>query len=149
MKLLTNSQKADVSRVARLAWSRAAQIGLTGETEKAWRQREAMECCGRRVSEAADEDYCALMSHFWNLAGDVKNALLWAARSEDQLKRRAMHRLKQELHKKKLPLSYAESICRDVAKCALSGATASQLKLVAVTVRNRTGGGINTETAKI
>jgi hypothetical protein len=137
MKPLSNSQKADISRVARLGWTRAVKLALTDETEKAWRQRESIACCGRRVSEALDDDYCALMSHFWNLVGDTKNALLWAGRAESTPKRRAMFRLEKELAKKQLPRSYAEAICQDVAKCSLAQADARHLRLVAITLRNR------------
>jgi hypothetical protein len=136
-KVLTNPQKALVSQVARVGHQRALSLGLTEETEKDWRGRESIECCGKRVSEALDDDFAALMSHFCNLAGDSQGAMKWALKAQSAPRTRAMWKLDQELKRSGKGRAYAEEICSDVFKCSLALANPDQLKKVMFTIRNR------------
>ena len=137
MKPLSNSQKAALAQIARAGWSRQVSLALTGETADAWRAREAIECCGKRISEATARDFEALMSHFLNLAGDTKGAMRYALKAHSAPRTQALWRLDRELERAGLPRSYAETICASVFKCSLTEADPAQVKKVMFTVRHR------------
>lgn len=147
MKSLTNHQKAEISRVARIGWNRAKELELTTEKEADWRGREAVEATtvtlenetlpGRRVSAAYDDDYETLMAHFHNLAGNGAEALKWALQASTAKKRRALFALDVALKSAKLSRVYASTLCRDFWNCTLDQATPDQLQKVIITVRTR------------
>lgn len=137
MKLLSNAQKCAISRVAKTAWKRASDLGLTDLSESDWRGAEARECCTRRVSEAEAGDFEALMAHFSNLSGDSAGALFWQERAAKTATAQARWRLDLELRKTGKPQAYAEAICLDNFHVRLSQATPDQLRKVMFTIRNR------------
>lgn len=134
---LSNAQKGDISRVAKEAWQRYKSLGLTDETEKEFRAREAIEHVKCRVSEAVNGQYNHLMAHFHNLAGNTQAALDHLRRAETDERRQAMHKLDSELKRSGLDRTYAEAICRDQNKCPLSKSTPEQLRHLMFTIRNR------------
>jgi hypothetical protein len=136
---LSNNQKAELSRVAKVAWQRHVKHGLTEETEKDFRHREALACKGVacRISEAKNRHYNLLLAHFANLAGDSRGALNATLRGQTDAWRQAMHKLEAELKKSNLSRAYAEALCGDAYKCPLEKATATQLRHLTFTVINR------------
>jgi hypothetical protein len=136
---LSNNQKAELSRVAKVAWQRWTKHGLTEETEKEFRHREALACKGVacRISEARNGHYNLLLAHFASLAGDSRGALNATLRSQTDAYRQAMHKLKAELEKANLGIAYAEALCGDAYKTSLEKATATQLRKLTFTVINR------------
>lgn len=137
MKPLSNAQKGAVSRVAKVAWKRATELGLTELSESDWRGAEARDCCMRRVSEAHAEDFEALMGHFCNLAGDSAAALEWLEKARKRPGVQALWRLTQELARTGKPMAYAEAVCLNTQGVKLSQADPATLRKVMFTIRNR------------
>lgn len=135
-KPLTNNQKARLSILARQA---AVLHGLSLKKVDldAWRQEESIKACGRRISEAIQDDWANLKSAFEDLAGNPVAAFKTQLRDGDNKRRVAMHKLAEALRKKELPLSYAESICRPQFKCSLDEASAKQLWCLFYTINGR------------
>lgn len=134
---LSNTQKATLSQTAKRAWQRHREHGLTEETEKDWRTREAIECCKCRISEATNGNFLALDAHFKNLAGDSGGAFKATMKMPGDEKRQAMAKLKAELKKAGKDISYAEAISKDTFKRTLEEASPAQVWKLMFTVRNR------------
>lgn len=134
---LSKAQKAELSRLARKAFNRAKELGLTDLDESTWRAEESIAACGKRISQATNGDYCRIESHFANLAGDSGRALDAAMRGETDEKRQALVKLQRELHDAGLAMEYAEQICRDTYHCNVDAATPQQIWQLMFTIRMR------------
>jgi len=136
-KPLSRNQKSTIVQIAKRGYDRAKALQLTEEAFDAWRARESIDAVQRRISEAVAGDFEPLMAHFLNLAGESKEALRWAMKATQTATSQAMWRLKQELAKAELPITYAETISLSVNKCSLSDASPEGLKRVMMTIRSR------------
>ena len=136
---LSREQKARLSILAREAFAKRHPGSLAGMERRIteFRHEEAIRCCGKRVSEAAQRDYLPLKAHFQDLAGNSGAALNTLMRSESEPRRVALHKLTQECRARQLSMSYPASICKRQFGCDLPQASAKQLWNLVFTVRNR------------
>lgn len=134
MKKLSKLQKTTLIMLARKAFDRIDDgTGDFGE----WRTQQAQIACGKRISEATNDDYNRLKSHFYNLGGNSGAAFKATMADGSEGTRRAMHNLEAALYTFGLKMPYAESICRDQFRCSLAQATAEQIEKVMFTVNTR------------
>lgn len=81
-----------------------------------WRVEQCFEACGRRLSEARNEDYLPLRAHFANLLGHSGVALNDLIRAQDEPRAWALHSLDRECAKAKKvmdqPYTYAVGFLR-------------------------------------
>lgn len=124
---LSNRQKAYLSGLAKTAWRILSQGGGTDEKEQEYRQREAISCCGRRISEARNGDFSDLEAHFLALAGKSGRAFDSAMKADSNPARQALFKLRKLLQKQGRAEDYAAKILRDKYKTTLTEATAKQL----------------------
>lgn len=124
---LSNRQKAYLSGLAKAAWRILSQGGGTDEKEADYRKREAISCCGRRISEARNRDFSDLEAHFLALSGKSGRAFDSAMKADSNPARQALYKLRQLLAKQGRDESYAAKILRDKFKTTLADASAKQL----------------------
>lgn len=124
---LSNSQKRDLSRLAKKAWLLLQQNGATDESEKDYRGRESIAAVGRRISEAVNGDFETLEAHFLANAGQSAKAFNSAMKADSNEARQARFKIKTLLAKHQITEAYAAAICRDKFKTSLEGASAKQL----------------------
>lgn len=133
--LLSRDQKLVLVKLAQTAWVRSG-AAKADESEEAFRQREALAACGRRISQATQKDYNALKSHFLQLAGDTAGAFDAQMKVSISDYNVALYKLRAELAKHKLTDSYAVAILsRKYKVSGLQWATAKQLWGVLFDVR--------------
>ena len=93
---LTNEQKGYLSRLAKEAFAfLTAKGAIEDETEKEFRQRESIDACGRRISEAVNGDFEDLEGRFFLLMGRTKQAFSSVIKAETNDERQARWKLAQ------------------------------------------------------
>lgn len=128
---LSREQKAKVCQMAQRAWERqgrpywADQEGVPEALRlskslalETWRQEEQDHVAGKRsLKECGQGEFCLLMAHFSQLAGEWDEAAYWGERASGDGKRRAMWALKREAEKAEgalgNPERYAAAIAED------------------------------------
>lgn len=93
---LSNEQKGYLSRLAKEAYQRLLHVGALDpdeENETAFRQRETLEVCGRRISEALNGDFEDIEARFLMLKGDTKRAFASAMKGDTNEERQARWKL--------------------------------------------------------
>lgn len=132
---LSNKQKSTLAIVARKAHVKHGSF--EDESFDDWRAREAVEACGKRISEASNGDYNTLLAHFENLAGNARAALDATMRADTDEHRQAMHVIDELLAQGGHKRAYAEKICQSVNRCSLADATPAQLNRLRMTLKKR------------
>lgn len=136
MKLpLSSKQKSTIAIVARKAYDQ--QSKFTDEPFDAWRAREAVEACGKRISESTNGDFNKLLSHFENLAGNSRGALNAAMRADTEEHRQIMHAICQMCYAAGKGPGYAETIFARVFKVPMTQGTPEQLHKLRMTLKKR------------
>lgn len=133
-KPLTVKQKARLSILARQAFEVQKVQGMA---VKEWRHEIAIQVCGFRISEAANDHYSDLKSAFQDLAGNPEKAFKTQLRAVDNKRRVAMHKLLQACKSGGLHESYAASICHAQFKVPLTEASGKQLWCLFFTISKR------------
>lgn len=146
---LTNRQKAELSRLARDAWTLLDGAGAIDEKEKEWRQREAIEACGRRISEAVNGDYEILQAHFLAKGGKTGRAFNAAMKADSNPARQARFKLDQICRQNGLTADYPAKIMRDKFRCTLDSATDRQLWAVFFDVKRNMAKRAKTAAAQV
>jgi len=141
-KLLKNNQKAEIGILAKQAFQKAEKHGLNdGLKEADWRHREAIKACGLRISEASQQHYDELVSHFSQLAGQPGRAFGAEMRKGTDSQRIALFKLREELAKQGLTDGYAASIAKHKFKVmSLERLTAKQVWVLVYDLRRIAGG---------
>lgn len=89
-------QKGYLSQLAKEAFQfLTAKGAMEGETEKEFRQRESIEACGRRISEAVNGDFELIEARFLMLMGRTKRAFESAVKADTNPERQARFKLAQ------------------------------------------------------
>lgn len=134
---LKNHQKRDLSKLADGVFNALAVNKLIdGLKRDAWRQRESIAACGRRISEAEQRDYNTIAAHFQALAKQAGKAFASLMRDATHDYRIAMHKLREELKANALHESYAAAIAKNKFKgIALEHCTAKQLWVLVYDLR--------------
>ena len=135
-KPLTRNQKTTLVLLAQHAFDHVKITTEVGDIET-FRHNEAITACGRRISEARNEHFSSLKSHFLNLAGQAGRAFNSAMRSGTEDNRLAMVALERSCAERGLRMDYPAAICWRQYKCKLDNASAKQLWQLNFTVRNR------------
>lgn len=140
--LLKNHQKAEIGILAKQAFAKAEKHGLNdGLSEKDWRHREAIKACGLRISEASQQHYNELVSHFSQLAGQQGRAFGAEMRKGTDALRIALFKLRAELAKQGLDDGYAASIAKHKFKVmSLERLSAKQVWVLVYDLRRIAGG---------
>ena len=126
---LSREQKAKVCQMAQEAWRRLGEpmfADQDGVPEclrvsrslafEAWRQMEQEHLTGKSsLREMHQGDFCLLMAHFAQIAGDFDAAQFWGERAENDGKRRALWHLERELEKAGPTLGHAERYAAAIA----------------------------------
>ncbi|WP_397379657.1 UvrB/UvrC motif-containing protein [Prosthecobacter sp.] len=87
-------QKGYLAQLAKEAFVfLTAKGAIEGETEKEFRQRESIEACGRRISEAVNGDFELIEARFLMLMGRTKRALESAIKADTNPERQARFKL--------------------------------------------------------
>lgn len=134
---LKNHQKAYLSQLAEEAYN-VARAHYSHDDLKldAWRQRESINACGLRISEAEQRHYNDIKAHFELLKGDSGRAFQTQMREAGSDLRIADHKLSQELKKHGLTREYAEAIAiRKFKGQPLSHLTAKKLWVIIFDIR--------------
>lgn len=84
-KRITNAQR--ITLIARTAWGKLTSAGAIDEDFDDWRQREAQECCGVRISKANSPQLDRLETHFLALGGQTAKAFDVATGEDGHTKR--------------------------------------------------------------
>lgn len=144
---LTNVQKASLGMLAREAWEvwegredfLAANAELSAsKCFESWRRYEQGKAVGiQSLRSATQSNYLDLKAHFLTLKGDGGAAVKAKLRAEEEPRILAYHKLQQALQERDLAPEYAEAICRNQFRCAVSDASEKQLWNLVFTIRNR------------
>jgi hypothetical protein len=145
--LLKNNQKAEIGILAKQAYAKAVKHGLTdGLKETPWRHREAINACGLRISEASQQHYNELVSHFSQLAGQQGRAFGAEMRKGTDPLRIALFKLREELAKQGLADGYAASIAKHKFQVmSLERLSAKQVWVLVFDLRRIAGGAAGRE----
>jgi hypothetical protein len=139
---LTNAQKRDLSKMARMAYWRDRRVAeLRGEvwelTEEAYRHNLVARAVGKHgLRCCSQDDYADVRGACHSALGQDDQALYWHHRGIGNPARVAMAKVRQACTEAGVQLSYAEAICQSVNKCALADASERQLWRIVYTVRN-------------
>lgn len=136
-KALTREQKTRLILVSKRAWEKVRKTDDSVGGFDSWRAAQSIEACKRRISEARNEDFEAIESHFLNILGEAGKALNQAIRSGTSKERQAMKALEKVCAERELSMAYPAAICKNQYKCALSDASPKQLWNLVFTIRNR------------
>jgi hypothetical protein len=119
-------QKGYLSQLAKEAYRfLIAKGAIEGETEKEFRQRESIEACGRRISEAVNGDFELIEARFLMLMGRTKRAFDSAVKADTNDERQARYKLAQLCAK------------RGIAVPALEGASVMRIWAVYFNIKNQ------------
>lgn len=138
---LSREQKAKVCQMAQQAWERlgrplfADQDGVPDCLRlskslalETWRQLEQEHLTGKRsLKEMGQGEFCLLMAHFAQIAGDYDAAQFWGERATSDGRRRALWQLERELEKAGAALGHAQRYAAAVAVDKFGTADFSQL----------------------
>jgi hypothetical protein len=136
---LSNEQKAALCILAREAWEIQGGEAECGPLLD-WRRGAQFDAVGKSsLTECAQSDYLRLRAHFLSLKGESGRAMSAHVQHQTEPERVAMFKLEEACAKKRLPLSYAESIGRQRFKTDLDKLSAKQIWWLVFTMNNRPG----------
>lgn len=138
---LSREQKAKVCQMAQRAWENqgrpmyADQGDMPAELRlskslgfETWRQSEQQVLTGKRsLREMGQGDYCLLMAHFAQLAGEWDEAEYWGRKAQSDEKRRALWHLDQEMRRAAEALGHAQRYVCAIASDKFGTADFAQL----------------------
>ena len=133
---LSGRQKFALATLARDA-ARLQYLPDAGKEHDAWRQEQAINAVGLRISQASQRHWSDLKIHFLLLCGRTADALTEALRCQGNPQRVALYKLREQLKRMGQPDAYAAEICADMFKCPLEDASAPQLWSITFTLRGR------------
>lgn len=137
---LDNVQKWRLSALAKDVYQALRAAGVIGpETLEGFRRRIAIAGCGKRISQAAHGDFCAIQAAFLEARGAVRAAAQQRAKAASTARDIAWHKLNELLSQTKTPLSYAATLAKRFYKGAsLFDLNDKQLWRLHFTIRNNT-----------
>ena len=144
---LSHLQKRNIAIAARAAYQawpeREAFEAINSEISRtecfeAWRHVEQGKAVGiQSLRECTQAHYARVLAHFQRLAGRADAAIRTIARDDDNDRRIALFKLREECTAAGLSEAYAAAICRRQYLCELAAASDKQVWRLVYTIRNR------------
>jgi hypothetical protein len=105
----TNAQR--ITLIARTAWAKLSGAGAIDESFNDWRQREAVDTCGARISAATKSQLDRLETHFLAMGGNAAEAYQSAIGPSNEL-RQLCHLITIKAHECGVTAAYVQAISR-------------------------------------
>lgn len=106
---MSNAQR--ITLIARTAWNKLNSAGAIDESFNDWRQREAIETCGARISAATKAQLDRLETHFLAMGGNSREAYDNATGPGNDM-RQLCHLITIKARECSVTAAYVQAICR-------------------------------------